>query len=76
MQPEGWWHRLECALAAYQDLGCQELAWQTSACYPRSASTSGKWKGRAELSGNRCAHRRHRGDAHDRAVSTISRNIR
>lgn len=26
MQPEGWWHRLECALAAYQDLGCHELA--------------------------------------------------
>lgn len=25
MQPEGWWHRLECALAAYGDLGCSEL---------------------------------------------------
>ena len=25
MQPEGWWHRLECALAAYRDLGCSEL---------------------------------------------------
>lgn len=25
MQPEGWWHRLECALAAYRDLECDEL---------------------------------------------------
>lgn len=25
MQPEGWWPRLECALAAYRDLGCAEL---------------------------------------------------
>ena len=25
MTPEGWWHRLECALAAYADLGCEEL---------------------------------------------------
>jgi thiamine kinase-like enzyme len=25
MTPEGWWHRLECALAAYRDLGCEEL---------------------------------------------------
>ena len=25
MKPEGWWHRLECALAAYRDLGCDEL---------------------------------------------------
>jgi hypothetical protein len=25
MQPEGWWHRLECALRAYDDLGCVEL---------------------------------------------------
>jgi len=25
MKPEGWWHRLECALAAYHDLGCDEL---------------------------------------------------
>ena len=25
MTPEGWWHRLECALAAYQDLTCDEL---------------------------------------------------
>ncbi len=25
MKPEGWWHRLECALAAYEDLGCEEL---------------------------------------------------
>lgn len=25
MKPEGWWHRLECALAAYRDLGCEEL---------------------------------------------------
>jgi phosphotransferase family enzyme len=25
MKPEGWWHRLECALAAYADLGCEEL---------------------------------------------------
>lgn len=25
MKPEGWWHRLECALAAYHDLGCEEL---------------------------------------------------
>jgi hypothetical protein len=25
MQPQGWWHRLECALAAYHDLGCDEL---------------------------------------------------
>jgi hypothetical protein len=24
-KPEGWWHRLECALAAYRDLGCDEL---------------------------------------------------
>jgi hypothetical protein len=26
MKPEGWWHRLECALAAYHDLGCEELS--------------------------------------------------
>lgn len=25
MKPEGWWHRLECALAAYHDLNCDEL---------------------------------------------------
>ena len=25
MKPEGWWHRLECALAAYHDLAGQEL---------------------------------------------------
>ena len=25
MKPEGWWHRLDCALAAYHDLGCDEL---------------------------------------------------
>jgi hypothetical protein len=25
MKPELWWHRLECALAAYRDLGCDEL---------------------------------------------------
>ena len=25
MKPEGWWHRLECALAAYRDLDCDEL---------------------------------------------------
>jgi hypothetical protein len=25
MKPEGWWHRLECALAAYSDLSCEEL---------------------------------------------------
>ena len=25
MQPEGWWHRLECALMAYRDLTCDEL---------------------------------------------------
>ncbi|HEU4510024.1 MAG TPA: aminoglycoside phosphotransferase family protein [Pyrinomonadaceae bacterium] len=25
MKPEGWWHRLECALAAYRDLRCDEL---------------------------------------------------
>ncbi len=25
MKPEGWWHRLECALAAYRDLNCDEL---------------------------------------------------
>ncbi len=25
MKPEGWWHRLECALASYRDLGCDEL---------------------------------------------------
>lgn len=25
MNPEGWWHRLECALAAYRDLACDEL---------------------------------------------------
>lgn len=25
MKPEGWWHRLECAFAAYRDLGCDEL---------------------------------------------------
>jgi hypothetical protein len=24
-KPESWWHRLECALAAYRDLGCDEL---------------------------------------------------
>lgn len=23
--PEGWWHRLECALSAYKDLDCDEL---------------------------------------------------
>jgi hypothetical protein len=25
IKPEGWWHRLECALGAYHDLGCEEL---------------------------------------------------
>lgn len=25
MKPEGWWHRLECAVAAYHDLECDEL---------------------------------------------------
>jgi hypothetical protein len=25
MKPEGWWHRLECAMAAYADLRCEEL---------------------------------------------------
>ena len=25
LKPEGWWHRLECALAAYHDLACAEL---------------------------------------------------
>ena len=25
MKPEGWWARLECALAAYRDLGCEEV---------------------------------------------------
>lgn len=25
MRPEAWWYRLECALAAYRDLGCDEL---------------------------------------------------
>jgi aminoglycoside phosphotransferase (APT) family kinase protein len=25
MAPEGWWHRLECAVAAFLDLGCEEL---------------------------------------------------
>jgi hypothetical protein len=25
MNPEGWWHRLECALASYRDLQCDEL---------------------------------------------------
>ena len=25
MKPEGWSHRLECALAAYRDLGCDEV---------------------------------------------------
>ena len=25
MKPEGWWHRLECALMAYDDLACDEL---------------------------------------------------
>jgi hypothetical protein len=25
MKPEGWWHRLECALSSYRDLGCDEL---------------------------------------------------
>jgi Ecdysteroid kinase-like family len=25
MKPEGWWHRLECARAAYDDLDCDEL---------------------------------------------------
>jgi len=24
-KPEAWWHRLECALAAYRDLGCDDL---------------------------------------------------
>lgn len=24
-KPEGWWHRLECALASYRDLACDEL---------------------------------------------------
>jgi len=25
MKPEAWWHRLECAVAAYNDLQCDEL---------------------------------------------------
>jgi Phosphotransferase enzyme family len=25
MKPEGWWHRLECALGSYRDLACDEL---------------------------------------------------
>ena len=25
MKPEGWWHRLDCALSAYHDLACDEL---------------------------------------------------
>lgn len=25
MKPEGWWHRLECSLAAYAELECEEL---------------------------------------------------
>jgi aminoglycoside phosphotransferase (APT) family kinase protein len=25
MKPEAWWHRLECALSAYNDLECEEL---------------------------------------------------
>ena len=25
MKPEGWWHRLECALAAYREWDCDEL---------------------------------------------------
>lgn len=25
MAPEGWWHRLECAVAAYHELGCDDL---------------------------------------------------
>lgn len=25
MKPEGWWPRLECALAAYRDLDCEDL---------------------------------------------------
>jgi hypothetical protein len=25
MKPEGWWHRLECAVMAYRDLACDEL---------------------------------------------------
>jgi hypothetical protein len=25
MKPEGWFHRLECAVAAYRDLACEEL---------------------------------------------------
>ena len=25
MKPESWWHRLECALASYRDLACDEL---------------------------------------------------
>lgn len=25
MKPEAWWRRLECALSAYHDLGCEEL---------------------------------------------------
>jgi hypothetical protein len=25
MKPEGWWHRLECALSSYRDLECDEL---------------------------------------------------
>ena len=25
VKPEYWWHRLECAVAAYLDLGCEEL---------------------------------------------------
>ena len=25
MKPEAWWHRLECAVASYRDLECEEL---------------------------------------------------
>jgi aminoglycoside phosphotransferase (APT) family kinase protein len=25
LKPEGWYHRLECALAAYRDLGCDDM---------------------------------------------------
>ena len=25
MKPQAWWHRLECALESYRDLGCEEL---------------------------------------------------
>jgi hypothetical protein len=25
LPPESWFHRLECALAAYRDLGCDEV---------------------------------------------------